>query len=67
MSTLFRLRYEELGGHTHVRVFAGNNEAALGKCGNLVFQNHEWSNLLGLLATDLNNSFGRISIKREDE
>ena len=40
---LFRFRYEVLGGHTHVRVFAGTGpNVTLGKCGDLVFRN-DWS------------------------
>lgn len=42
MSTLFRLKYEVLGGHTHVRVFAGKGSLSLGKCGDLCFRNEEW-------------------------
>jgi len=37
----FRLRYQVLGGHTHVRVFAGEGQT-LGKCGDLIFRNEEW-------------------------
>ena len=37
----FRMYYRILGGHTHVRVFAGKGET-LGKCGDLVFRNEEW-------------------------
>ena len=38
-----RMYYEVLGGHTHVRVFAGVvNAGALGKCGDLTFTNEEW-------------------------
>ena len=38
-----RMYYEVLGGHTHVRVFAGTvNAGALGKCGDLTFTNEEW-------------------------
>jgi hypothetical protein len=40
---LFRFRYKELGGHTHVRVFAGKGSFSLGKCGDLVFRNEEWA------------------------
>ena len=39
---LFRLRYKVLGGHTHVRFFAGKGSLSLGKCGDLVFRNEEW-------------------------
>ena len=44
--TLFRLRYKEGGGHTHVRVFAGKGSSSLGKCGDLVFRNEEWVDFL---------------------
>ena len=41
---IVRARFEELGGHTHVRVFATMcGEASLGKAGDLVFRNEEWS------------------------
>ena len=40
---LFRLSYRVLGGHTHVRVFAGQGTLSLGACGNLVFRNEEWT------------------------
>lgn len=40
--TLFRLRWEERGGHTHVRFFAGKGTLSLGLCGHLVFRNEEW-------------------------
>jgi len=40
LSVLFR--YEVLGGHTHVAVFAGKDEDHRGKCGDLVFRNEEW-------------------------
>ena len=41
--TLFRLRFEEQGAHTHVRVFAGRGSLSLGLCGALVFRNEEWA------------------------
>lgn len=38
-----RYRWLVLGGHTHVRVFVGNNFATtLGKAGDLVFDNPQW-------------------------
>jgi hypothetical protein len=38
-----RMYYEVLGGHTHVRVFAGSATShGLGKCGDLIFRNEEW-------------------------
>lgn len=45
-STMFRLRWKEAGGHTHVRVFAGKGTISLGHCGNLVFRNEEWADFL---------------------
>ena len=40
---LFHFRYQVQGGHTHVRVFAGPHENALGKCGDLTFRNEEFN------------------------
>lgn len=45
----FRFRYEVAGGHTHVRVFAGDSvsvSATLGKCGDLCFRNEEWEQFM---------------------
>lgn len=39
---LFRMRYKVLGGHTHVKVFAGEGTLRLAGVGNLVFRNEEW-------------------------
>jgi hypothetical protein len=39
---LFRFRFKRLGGHTHLRVFAGKTEASLGLCGNLAMRNEEF-------------------------
>jgi hypothetical protein len=41
---MFRFRYETLGAHTHVRVFAGTG--TLGKCGDLVFRAEEWQKFM---------------------
>lgn len=38
----FRFYYQELGGHTHVRVFAGLWMSGTGKVGDLCFRNEEW-------------------------
>ena len=43
---LFRFKAKVLGAHTRVRVFAGEGNASLGLCGNLVFRNEEWSDFL---------------------
>lgn len=47
----FRLRYRVLGGHTHVRVFAGpTRKSAHGRCGELILTNEEWAAFSGGLA-----------------
>lgn len=53
----FRLRYKKLGGHIHVRVFAGNvpdgsnpNDYALGNCGTLTLREEEWAALRQTMA-----------------
>lgn len=47
--TLFRLRWQQRGAHTHVRVFAGKGSLSLGNCGDLVMRNEEWADLLAEL------------------
>lgn len=42
-------RAEQLGGHTHVAVFAGPDEDHRAKCGDLVFRNEEWQLLAPVL------------------
>jgi hypothetical protein len=54
MNTIFRLRYEELGGHTHIRVFAGTGPASLGLCGTLVMRNEEWDKFTRVVAASRN-------------
>jgi len=39
---IFKLKYKLLGGHVHVRVFAGKNPSALTSCGKLIFREEEW-------------------------
>ncbi len=39
---VFRLYWRHLGGHVHCRLFAGPQEGALGKCGDLVFREDEF-------------------------
>ncbi len=39
---IVKYRHRLLGGHVHVRVFAGDNPDALGGCGTLVFREDEW-------------------------
>ena len=36
-----RLRYKQLGGHVHVRVFMGRDSDHLAKCGDLAFREDE--------------------------
>jgi hypothetical protein len=45
-ATIFRFRYKQQGGHTHVRVFAGKSVSSLGMCGELVMRNEEWAALM---------------------
>lgn len=45
---LFRFRYVTLGGHAHVKLFAGTGET-LGKCGDLCFRNEEWDQFMELV------------------
>jgi hypothetical protein len=40
---IFRVYYEQAGGHTHMRWFAGTHEGALGKCGDLTMRNNEFA------------------------
>jgi hypothetical protein len=39
---IFRIYWQKIGGHTHMRVFAGRKDATLGKCGDLVMRNEEF-------------------------
>ena len=40
--THFRILHETLGGHVHMRVFAGKDVAHLGLCGKLVMREEEF-------------------------
>lgn len=39
---IFRVRYRLAGGHVHCRLFAGRQEGALGKCGDLTMRDEEF-------------------------
>lgn len=39
---IFRIYYETAGDHTHMRMFAGKRDGALGKCGDLCMRNEEF-------------------------
>lgn len=39
---IFRVRYRLAGGHVHCRMFAGRQEGALGKCGDLTMREDEF-------------------------
>jgi hypothetical protein len=39
---IFRIYHKTLGGHVHMRVFAGKQEGALGKCGDLTMRAEEF-------------------------
>lgn len=40
--TYFRVYYKILGGHVHMRVFAGKGSLSLGLCGTLVMRVEEF-------------------------
>lgn len=48
MKIFFKLRYEVLGGHTHVRLFSSTNSISgtFRKNGDLIFRNEEWEEFL---------------------
>lgn len=39
----FKFNHELLGGHVHIAVFSGKDRDHLGKCGDLVMREEEWS------------------------
>lgn len=39
---IFRMRFRLLGGHVHIRLFAGRGEGSLAKCGDLVMRPDEF-------------------------
>lgn len=41
-SVIFRIRFEQAGGHVHMRLFSGPHEGALGKCGDLCMRVEEF-------------------------
>jgi hypothetical protein len=47
---IFRIYYQQRGGHTHMRFFAGKREGALGKCGDLTMRNEEFAEFRRLSA-----------------
>jgi hypothetical protein len=48
MTTRFKLVFEPLGDHVHVRVFA-TTTGTLGLCGSLTFRREEWVQFAGAL------------------
>lgn len=52
-----RYRYRLLGGHAHVRVFAGKDFDHLAKCGDLVFRLEEWAALVAVMDCDRNGVY----------
>lgn len=60
--TLFKLYAEVLGGHTHVRVFAGKGTLSLGLAGTLVFRNEEWEDFKAFC-----NRPGNVEIVLDEE
>ncbi len=49
---IFKFRGRLMGGHYHVRVFAGVNPDALGKSGDIVLRPEEWAALNALGAVN---------------
>lgn len=64
---LFRFRYLVQGGHTHVRLFAGPHEGALGKCGDLAFRNEEWEAFKECLDGEAEIVGAEIQFKNEED
>jgi hypothetical protein len=48
---IFRIYHETLGGHVHMRVFAGKSEGALGKCGDLCMRVEEFEEFVFITRT----------------
>lgn len=40
---IWKLYYKKLGGHVHCRLFCGPTRGALGKCGDIVFRDNEFT------------------------
>lgn len=63
---LFRFRYCEAGGHTHIRFFAGKGEGSLGNAGSFVLRNEEFK--LFRESFDCGTSFdGRVTVQFVEE
>lgn len=66
----FRFRFQQRGGHTHMRVFAAKSSALThGKCGDLCMTNTEFDDFRTLLES---SELGRdrrkeIEFEKEDE
>jgi hypothetical protein len=39
---IYRIYHKRLGGHVHMRVFAGKQDGGLGKCGDLIMRDYEF-------------------------
>ena len=65
---ILRLRHQQRGGHTSVRVFAAmhhNPEQTLGRAGELTFTNEEWEVLRRRLRSDAPSEL-RVIFKEDD-
>lgn len=40
---IFKFRFCQHGGHTHITLFAGKSEGSLGNAGAFVLRNEEWA------------------------
>jgi hypothetical protein len=66
---IFRIYHETLGGHVHMRVFAGKAEGALGKCGDLTMRVDEFEVFRNCSLIDFrpeNNKRGGVEIKTDE-
>jgi hypothetical protein len=58
---IWRCYYVKHGGHVHCRLFCGPIEGALGKCGDLCFRDHEFTEFTGIrkvIAMDFRRELG---------
>jgi len=64
---ILRFRYQQLGGHVHVRVFTGTRfDGTFAKVGDLVFADREWPGILNGLVSARHDDLV-VQFKQEDE
>lgn len=52
---IFKFRFQEGGAHTHVQLYAGESEGALGRCGSFAMRNEEWKLFKEILKEGVNH------------